>query len=103
MTSLDSLKIYYQNVRGLRTKSHDFLANVLLNNYDLIILTETWLTPDFKDAEYFYASYIVYRRDRVGAGGGGVRGGGVLIAVRSGLRVRRRSDWCSTNDSEEFS
>lgn len=100
MTLLNSLKIYYQNSRGLRTKSHIFSSNVLLNNYDLIILTETWLTPDFKDAEYFSADYDVYRRDRHDAGG--EVGGGVMIAVRSGMRVRRRNDWCSTNDSEEL-
>jgi hypothetical protein len=109
MTHVSSLNIYYQNVRGLRTKSHNFLNNVLLNNYDLIILTETWLTPDFRDAEYFCNNYDVYRRDRVGAGAtttagarDDVRGGGVLIAVRSGMRVRKRTSWCSSNDAEEL-
>ncbi|CAG4933529.1 unnamed protein product [Colias eurytheme] len=104
MTHLEALNIYYQNVRGLRTKSHDFISNVLRNNYDLISLTETWLTPDFYDGEYFHSNYNVYRRDRSGASGAarGVRGGGVLVAVRSDLSVRRRDDWCSSPAAEEL-
>lgn len=99
MIQLSSLNIYYQNVRGLRTKSHDFLSNVLKCNYDIICLSETWLTPNFTDAEYFYHNYNVFRRDR---GSGDVRGGGVLIAVRSELCARRRDDLCSAPSAEEL-
>ena len=93
--NLKSLSIYYQNVRGLRTKSHSFLTNVLQCNYDLIILTETWLTEDFYDAEYFYNNYNVYRHDRLVSDRRGERGGGMLIAVQRRLRARRRDDLCS--------
>ncbi|CAK1544542.1 unnamed protein product [Leptosia nina] len=96
---LNNLNIYYQNVRGLRTKSHSFLSNVVQSNYDIICLSETWLTPDFSDYEYFHVGYNVYRQDR---GAGGERGGGVLIAVRRDLRARRRDQWRSARTSEEL-
>lgn len=102
MTSFNLLNIYYQNVRGLRTKSESFLANVLLNNYDLIVLSESWLTEDFADAEYFYSNYTVFRRDRGAGDGRGARGGGVLIAVRRELCARRRDEWCSARDVDEL-
>lgn len=97
MDRLNSLNIYYQNVRGLRTKTHDFLHCLLLSDYDLIFLTETWLTSDFLDSELFPPRYDVYRRDRPG----GARGGGVLVAARAGLHVQRRT-WCSTPHAEEL-
>ncbi|CAH0729112.1 unnamed protein product, partial [Brenthis ino] len=90
------------NVRGLRTKSHSFLANVLQSDYDLIVLTETWLTPDYHDAEYFHTKYIVFRQDRKSTDGQGARGGGVLIAARRELRARPRPEWRSRPAAEEL-
>lgn len=102
MSRSKSLSIYYQNVRGLRTKSHSFLTNILLTNYDIICLTETWLTADFYDAEYFFNNYVVYRRDRMVSDGRGARGGGVLIAVSREMCARRRDEWCSAPAAEEL-
>lgn len=87
-----SLHGYYQNVRGLRTKSHDFLAQVAIADYDFICLTETWLTEDFYDREYFDSRYAVYRADRSAEESGAERGGGVAIAVRAACAPLRR-DW----------
>ena len=74
----NSLKLYYQNVRGLRTKTKEFFLAVIDNDYDIIVLTETWLSSDIYDAELFSANYVVFRYDRALS-----RGGGVLIAVKS--------------------
>lgn len=38
---MDKLRIYYQNVRGLRTKVNEVYLEILQNNFDIIILTET--------------------------------------------------------------
>ncbi|CAK1550168.1 unnamed protein product, partial [Leptosia nina] len=50
-------------------------------------------------------SYLWDRYDTVTSGETGAgpsRGGGVLIAVERGLRVRRRDDWCSSQSAEEL-
>ena len=88
------LNIFYQNVRGLRTKLTAFASAVSCFSVDLdvIILTETWLTEGFLDSELGLHNFNIYRMDR-GAetsphirGGGG---GGVLIAVRRSIRSAR--------------
>lgn len=75
-------------MRGLRTKSHTFLSNVLNCNYDVICLTESWLNDSFYSAEYFDSRYDVFRRDRDTVASGHLRGGGVVIAVRRELCAR---------------
>jgi hypothetical protein len=72
------VSIYYQNSRGLRSKSKRFFCTASTYDYDLIILTETWLHKNISSAEFFDASYTVFRRDRDIK-----RGGGVLIALKN--------------------
>lgn len=90
------VNIYYQNVRGLRTKTVQFKRNILLNNYDIVLLTETWLLDGIGDGELFNDAYTVWRRDRDYSSLGQARGGGVLIAVRSDLAAHARPEWHST-------
>lgn len=45
--------MYYQNVRGLRTKTSDFSNNALSCDYDIVALTETSLNDSFFDGELF--------------------------------------------------
>lgn len=61
------------------------LAN---SNYEVIALTETFLTSSVCDGELFPVGYSVLRRDRVGDCGWG----GVLIAVRAPCSLRLVSD-----------
>lgn len=89
------VNIYYQNVRGLRTKTSTFFRNICLNSYDIVCLTETWLIEGINDSELFDDRYLVWRRDRDYVKTGQVMGGGVLIAVRRGIAAEVRSDWCS--------
>lgn len=93
---MDNLKVFYQNVRGLRTKTDIFYRNLQLNNYDIICLTETWLLPSIKSEELFDDSYIVFRRDRDYERTSQSLGGGVLIAVKRGLVAVTNPDWCSS-------
>lgn len=80
-----SLRIYYQNVRGLRTKTENFYRQLCLSEFDIIALTETWLVDGITDTELFGDQYMVWRRDRDYCLTGQTRGGGVLIAVRKSI------------------
>lgn len=92
--TMDSISIFYQNTRGLRTKTHIFLRNVAINNYDIIVLTETWLNEDVLSTELFDSRYAVFRRDRCSTGFHSKKeGGGVLIAVSKRLSAKRMTDW----------
>lgn len=82
----DAICIYYQNVRGLRTKSSDFYIACSECDYDIIAITETGLIPSIHDSEIFNSDeYLVYRCDRGPLNSFCENGGGVLIAVRSGI------------------
>lgn len=76
-----NLHCYYQNVRGLRTKSNSFYKNILDSNLDLVALTETWLCPSIKSEELFTNDFIVYRKDRSGLTSEKSIGGGTLLAI----------------------
>lgn len=73
--------IYYQNVRGLRTKTRECYLNIINNNYDIIIFTETWLCDSINNAEIFGNSYMVYKCNRSIVNSTKKIGGGVLVAV----------------------
>jgi hypothetical protein len=90
------MSIFYQNVRGLRTKTNDAYLEILKEDYDLICLTETWLHSNITSEELFDERYLVLRRDR----GDTVfsnrsMGGGVLIAVKRTIKVIPRPEWNS--------
>ena len=70
------ISILYQNVRGLRTKVDEFFVAVSDVQYDVIVLTETWLNECFHSAQLF-GDYHVYRCDRNPLSTGKSRGGGV--------------------------
>lgn len=71
------LIIYYQNVRGLNTKTHQFSLAVHSANFDIISLTETWLSSSVYDSEIFGADYNVFRADRSSLNSKKCRGGGI--------------------------
>lgn len=60
----NSCYIYYQNVRGLRTKTNEFRLGLLECNCPIIALTETWLNNTISSSELFSEDYFVFRKDR---------------------------------------
>jgi len=84
------IDIFYQNVRGLRTKSTILLNSLTTQDSDIFLLTETWLTADHPNAAYFPPTFNVERNDR--AHPDMSRGGGVCAALRTGIPYRRRRD-----------
>uniref|UniRef100_A0A1Y1M7D6 Uncharacterized protein n=1 Tax=Photinus pyralis TaxID=7054 RepID=A0A1Y1M7D6_PHOPY len=81
MNGKKHLNIYYQNVRGLKSKLTQIYMNVLSNSYDIIILTETWLNNSILSNELFDDRYLVFRKDRDKVTTHLKDGGGVLIAI----------------------
>lgn len=72
--------MYYQIVRGLDSKIHQFYSNVSDCEYNIVALSETWLKPEVNSCELF-SDYPVYRSDRKFDRLELVAGGGVLLAV----------------------
>lgn len=93
---ISTLSIYYQNVRGLRTKTSQFFRNVCLNSYDIISITESWLLDSIGNSEVFDSRYVVWRRDRDYARTAQIYGGGVMLAVHRDLVSLERIDWRSS-------
>lgn len=91
-----AINVFYQNARGLRTKTNLFKRNVGLNCYDIISITETWLLDGISDSELFDDRYLVWRRDRDYGSTGQRLGGGVMLAVRREFAAAERLDWRST-------
>ena len=82
------MNIYYQNVRGLNTKSHIFYRNCSDAFFDIICISESWLSDGVRSSELFPPSYSVYRGDRKHELVDRTRGGGVALAVRSDIHAQ---------------
>ena len=96
-TNPGPLRIYYQNVNGLKTKIDEFSTNIILNSYEIICLTETNLNTEINSQELFINNnYIVYRNDRNLELSSKRSGGGVLCAVKTEFESFRRYDLNST-------
>ena len=89
------ISIYYQNSRGLGSKHKRFFCTSSSYEYDIIILTETWLKKDILSAEFFDNSYAVYRKDR-----NIKRGGGVLTALNNETFASEQIDIPNTDNLE---
>lgn len=87
-----NLKIYYQNIRGVNTKTH-IRSNFSAAKYELIALTETWMSSDLSSSELFDDSFTVHRSDRNLSLTNKKRGGGCLIAIKSNISAIRMTQW----------
>lgn len=67
----------------------DFFLAVSEMEYDVVVLTETWLNDQHLSTQLFGNSYTVHRDDRDPVVTGMSRGGGVLIAVANHLSSSR--------------
>lgn len=81
------LSIYYQNCRGLRTKTGDFYTASLITDYDVICVTESWLKPHINSSEVISGKYNIFRRDRHDTNSVKKDGGGILVGVSASVRA----------------
>lgn len=65
MAANSKLVTYYQNLCEMRTKFLDFYNHILQKDFDLIIITETWLQEDVLSYELCDGRYDVLRCDRI--------------------------------------
>ena len=77
----DNVWIYYQNVRGLRTKIDNLLLVTTDCNFDVIIMTETGLDDSVTTQQFFGSGFNVFRCDRGPTNSCKSRFGGVLIGI----------------------
>ena len=81
-----SLKVYHTNCRSLRNKFKELVSLVLVHDYDIVCITESWVSEKFnRDLlhEYElqgYKNYFYQREDR--------QGGGVILYVRDSFTCR---------------
>lgn len=87
--SAEMMRILYQNVRGLRTKTTELKLSLTQQNEDVVCLTETWLNEYFLDNEFCDGDLIVHRRDRNYGASCSTRGGGAIIMVINHLLSER--------------
>ena len=93
------LKSCTLNARSIVNKRIELQAVANTRELELIAITETWLNCNILDNEILSSEYNIHRRDRLR------RGGGVLLAVKEGIRCQRRLDletdceilWCELN------
>ena len=72
--------VYYQNVRGLRSKLTELYQSSLACNYHIISISETWLNSSVFNDERLCPRYQIFRSDRNYEALNSSRGGGVLLA-----------------------
>lgn len=87
------LNIYYENVDGLTQmgKMRDLSISTTAADYDVITISETWLDSTIFNQEFISNDYVVFRKDRQQSSIDASKCGGVLIAVRTGLKSEQIS------------
>lgn len=68
----------------MRSKTNDFYLMTTSCDYDVIVLTETWLRGDVSNVE-LSSNYNIFRCDRSSVTSQLQRGGGTLIAVKKSI------------------
>ena len=66
------------NINSLRNK-FDFLVQMMSNNIDILLISETKIDSSFPNAQFYIEGYTMYRRDR------NMNGGGLMLYVREDI------------------
>ena len=76
------LSLHYVNAGGMRSKVADSYEAVSSNDFDVIIIVESWLVTSVLSSELALSGWSVFRRDRYGDANVSHLGGGILILVQ---------------------
>ena len=77
----NKLKVININFRSVVNKVPELQCLIDTENPDVVIGTESWLSPEISSGEIFPSGYTAYRADRISK----TRSGGVFILVRNSL------------------
>ena len=94
-------KWYYNilpKVRGLNTKLLDFYQCMIISDFEVVCITESWLSSSVANSEVASVTRNVYRADRRTK----KRGGGVLIAILASIPQEVIDLICVNNISTEI-
>ena len=96
---LRDLRIAHLNVNRLVNKIDSVKELFSFYSFDILALTETWLTPDITNDEIYISGYSIIRRDRQNI----VKscGGGTLVFVRDSIPFVVKSDLINNNTDFE--
>ena len=90
---MSSLKSYLpsfliSNVRSLVSKVDELATVALVNDVDMICITETWLSSSIPDSLISLPNFVLFRNDRTFSSGGGV-----CIYINNYITCRRLEDF----------
>lgn len=71
----------------MNSKTLEFYLSVLSEDYDIVAIVESWLTPGVNSGELFDQRYQVFRQDRDPHTTGKSKGGGLIIAVKNNIKA----------------
>lgn len=94
--SNSNLFVYYQNVRGLKSKLPDWRNNMLLLEHNLVAATETYLDKSVADTEVVSGNWSILRRDR------DTPCGGALLCARAPIALRRHTEMETIGAGEDL-
>lgn len=78
-----TVRCFYVNFGGMRSKLPKLYAALATTNYNVVIITESWLINGIENSEFTPPGWLPFRRDR--HSNGTAFGGGVLNLVRCEL------------------
>lgn len=79
---MDQLSVAHINAQSLTDDFHEFRDHVISHNYDIVVVTETFLNTNISDDLIQIANYTLMRKDRA------TFGGGVAIYIKTFLNFR---------------
>ena len=98
-----NLKCLIANFQSLFNKKEELSNLIKIQDFDIILGTETWLTPEIRSSELLLDQFDIFRRDRDGK-----RGGGVVICCKKDLSavgiktgVDNESIFCKIEDKNK--
>lgn len=96
--SISFLKCFYTNARSLRNKKDELVSYAIVEDLDIICITETWINEfsygdSLNEYEIDGYSFFLYQRS-------GKVGGGVALYVRSNMQSVLMSDFKTNQDVE---
>ena len=90
------LQIAHLNVRSVKERNHLIQLRELMceKNYDVLVISESWLNSTTTDAEVEIAGYKITRLDRTKK-----IGGGVCVYIRLSLKIKCLKEMSVTSET----